>query len=87
MNIILGSLYLLALGVLIYLTHRFETKETSSSEEVKDNNVQTKLTGEEIVTVAEMIQKQEEVVEVVETPKKKKSRPRKKPASKVIKKD
>lgn len=84
MNIILGSLYLLALGVLIYLTHRFETKETSSSEEVKDNNVQTKLTGEEIVTVAEMIQKQEEVVE---TPKKKKSRPRKKPASKVIKKD
>jgi hypothetical protein len=83
MNIIFGSLYLLALGVLIYITHRFETKEPSSNEEVKDNSVQTKLTGEEIVTVAEMIQKQEEV----EVPKKKKSRPRKKPASKVIKKD
>ena len=83
MNIIFGSLYLLALGVLIYITHRFETKEPSLNEEVKDNSVQTKLTGEEIVTVAEMIQKQEEV----EVPKKKKSRPRKKPASKVIKKD
>lgn len=83
MNIIFGSLYLLALGVLIYITHRFETKEPSPNEEVKDNSVQTKLTGEEIVTVAEMIQKQEEV----EVPKKKKSRPRKKPASKVIKKD
>ena len=83
MNIIFGSLYLLALGVLIYITHRFETKETSSNEEVKDNSVQTKLTGEEIVAVAEMIQKQEKV----EVPKKKKSRPRKKPASKVIKKD
>lgn len=83
MNIVFGSLYLLALGVLIYLTHRFEKKETSSNEEVKDNSVQTKLTGEEIVTVAEMIQKQEEVKVL----KKKKSRPRKKPASKVIKKD
>ena len=82
----IGAFLLILLAILIYLAY-LEEKRTDqyykdlydSKEELKDNSAQ--MSGEEIVSIAEEIQKQEE------PPKNKKSRPRKKPASKSTKKD